>query len=109
MKEAIVNGELTSETARILVFILKTLHLALTPVQYLAAVQDRYKSFLDRSIRRVPKEQRVVPAPQILGPILEEIRYEPEGTPALNAPPGSGRFSQFSTDRACRRSAIGGS
>jgi Abortive infection alpha len=35
----------------------------------------------DRSVRQVPEEQRVSPAPQILGPVIEGIRYEPEGTP----------------------------
>jgi hypothetical protein len=62
--------------------ILKALQLALgAPVQYLAAVQDRYRRFLDRSIRRVSEQHRISPAPQILGPVLEGIRYEPEDTP----------------------------
>ena len=59
----------------------KTLRLVLAPVQYLAALQDRYKAFLDRSIRKVPEAQRTAPPPQILGPVLEGIRYEPEDTP----------------------------
>ncbi len=61
--------------------LLKVIQLALAPVQLLAAVQDRYRSFLDQSVRRVPPDQRISPAPQILGPVLEGIRYEPEGTP----------------------------
>jgi hypothetical protein len=61
--------------------ITKVLQLALAPVQYLGALQDRYRAFLDRSIRRVPEGERVAPAPQIVGPVLEGIRYEPEGTP----------------------------
>ena len=62
--------------------ILKTLQLALgAPVQYLAAVQDRYRRFLDKSVRRVSEQHRISPAPQILGPVLEGIRYEPEDTP----------------------------
>ena len=60
---------------------LKVLLLALAPVQYLAALQDRYRRFLDVSIRRDPEQQRIAPAPQILGPVLEGIRYEPEDTP----------------------------
>src|SRR5262249_25304191 len=28
-----------------------------------------------------PEEQRISPAPQVVGPVLEGIRYEPEGTP----------------------------
>lgn len=61
--------------------IVKVLQLALAPVQYLGALQDRYRTFLNKSIRRVPEEDRVSPAPQIVGPVLEGIRYEPEGTP----------------------------
>ena len=60
---------------------IKVLRLALFPLQYASALQDRYKAFLDKSIRRVPEDNRVPPAPQIIGPVLEGIRYEPEGTP----------------------------
>lgn len=61
--------------------ILKTVRLALAPVQFLAALQDRYRAFLDRAVRRVAEEDRIAPPPQILGPVLEGIKYEPEGTP----------------------------
>lgn len=61
--------------------IVKTLQLALAPLQVVGAYQDRFREFLDRSVRRVPEDQRISPAPQILGPVLEGVRYEPEGTP----------------------------
>ena len=61
--------------------IVKTLQLALAPVQLLGAYQDRFRKFLDRSIRRVREENRVSPAPQILGPVIEGVRYEEEDTP----------------------------
>jgi hypothetical protein len=67
-------GQLTAD-------IIKTLQLALAPIQALAALQDRYRSFLDRSLRRVPETNQISPAPQILGPVIEALRYEPEGTP----------------------------
>jgi Abortive infection alpha len=60
--------------------LMKTLHLVLAPIQYVAALQDRYRAFIERSVRKVPEERRVQPAPQIVGPVLEGIRYEPEGT-----------------------------
>ncbi len=60
--------------------IAKTLHLALAPFQVLAAYQDRLRNFIDNSVRRVPEDKRMSPAPQILGPVVEGIRYEPEGT-----------------------------
>jgi len=60
--------------------IVKTLQLALAPIQVLGAYQDRLRSFIDCSVRRVPEVARVSPAPQILGPVVEGVRYEEEGT-----------------------------
>jgi len=70
-----------TQTGLILSDIVKTLHLALVPFQLLGAYQDRLRSFIDNSVRRAPEEKRISPAPQILGPVIEGIRYEPEGTP----------------------------
>lgn len=50
-------------------------------MQVLAGLQDRFRHFVETSVARVPEESRVAPAPQILGPILEGVRYEPENTP----------------------------
>lgn len=61
--------------------ITKTILLVLAPIQLTAAFQDRFRQLLDKSIRRVPEQNRVAPAPQILGSVLDGIRYEPEGTP----------------------------
>jgi hypothetical protein len=61
--------------------LMKTLHLVLAPIQLVAAFQDRFRNFIDRSVRKVPEDRRIQPAPQIVGPVLEGIRYEPEGTP----------------------------
>jgi hypothetical protein len=61
--------------------LVKVLQLALAPVQAVAALQDRYRHFIDTSIRRIPQERRIAPPPQILGPVIEGVRYEPEGTP----------------------------
>ncbi len=61
--------------------ILKTLRLALAPFQYGAALQDRVANFIEESVRKVPEARRVTPPPQILGPVLEGIRYEPKDTP----------------------------
>jgi hypothetical protein len=49
-------------------------------LQFTAALQDRYVRFLDRSVRGIPEDRRILPAPQIVGPILEAIKYEPEDT-----------------------------
>jgi hypothetical protein len=69
------------QAGQLLEDVVKALQLALAPVQLLGALQDRYRNFLDKSVRRVPEDRRVSPAPQIVGPVLEGIRYEPEGTP----------------------------
>jgi len=61
--------------------VLKAVRLALFPVALAAGLQDRVEQFVKRAVSRVPEERRVSPAPQIVGPVLESIRYEPEGTP----------------------------
>jgi hypothetical protein len=68
------------ETGSALADFVKTIRLALAPLQFTAALQDRYVRFLDRSVRQVPEDRRILPAPQIVGPILEAIKYEPEDT-----------------------------
>jgi hypothetical protein len=68
------------QTGQILQDIVKTIQLALVPFQVAGALQDRLRGFIDRSVRAVPEKNRVSPPPQLLGPIIESIRYEPEGT-----------------------------
>ena len=69
------------QTGQLLEDLVKVLQLALAPVQLLGAIQDRYRKFLDTAVRRIPEANRISPAPQIIGPVLEGIRYEPEDTP----------------------------
>jgi hypothetical protein len=66
----------TGELAEDLV---KVVRLALFPVQLLAAAQDRFRKFVKSAVDRVPFEKRIPPAPEIVGPILEGVRYEREG------------------------------
>jgi len=68
------------ETGSALTDFVKTMRLALAPLQFTAALQDRYVKFLDRSVRQIPEDRRILPAPQILGPVLEAIKYEPDDT-----------------------------
>jgi hypothetical protein len=83
IKEA--YGDLMSPAAKqtgvLLEDIAKTIRLALFPIQLSGALQDRFRDFVDRSVRRVPEAKRITPAPQILGPVLEAIKYEPNDTP----------------------------
>jgi Abortive infection alpha len=67
------TGELGEE-------LVKALRLALFPIQLAAGLQDRFRRFVRDSVARVPLERQVSPVPQIAGPVLEGVRYEPEGT-----------------------------
>ena len=53
------------QTGQLLQDMIKALQLALAPIQLMGALQDRYRRFLDKSVRAVPTERRVSPAPQI--------------------------------------------
>lgn len=66
------------QTGQFLQDLAKTLRLVLVPIQLAGAYQDRVRAFIDRSIRAVPEDQRIAPPPQILGPVLEGVRYEVE-------------------------------
>src|SRR6202048_4283773 len=79
VKDALVAP--ARQTGEILEDIVKTIQLALVPFQLAGALQDRLRSFIDRSVRAVPEEHRVSPSPQTLGPTLEGLRYEPADTP----------------------------
>ncbi|MAZ32299.1 MAG: hypothetical protein CMO06_04015 [Thalassospira sp.] len=59
----------------------KVLRLATAPIQLGAALQDKFENFINKSVRSVPDERFVAPPPQIVGPVLEGVRYEPEDTP----------------------------
>ncbi|OSJ12256.1 hypothetical protein BST63_28465 [Bradyrhizobium canariense] len=76
-----VAAHAAAETGQFLGDLAKTIRLVLVPIQLAAAYQDRVRAFIDRSIRAVPEERRIAPPPQILGPVLEGVRYEIEGTP----------------------------
>ena len=61
--------------------IVKVVRLALLPVTAAGFFYDRAETFVKKAVSRVAASKRVSPAPQILGPVLEGIRYEPEGAP----------------------------
>jgi len=60
--------------------IIKALRLALFPIQLAAVAQDRFRRFVHDAVERVPADKRLAPPPQIVGPVLEAIRYEPENS-----------------------------
>jgi Abortive infection alpha len=58
--------------------VLKALRLALFPIALAAGLQGRFQRFVKKAVARVPEKRRVSPAPQIVGPVLEGVRYETE-------------------------------
>lgn len=59
---------------------MKAVQIALAPIQIAGVAQDRFRRFINKARDKVPKSRQAMPAPQIIGPILEGIRYEPEDT-----------------------------
>jgi hypothetical protein len=58
----------------------KVARLILAPVQVLAAFQDRFASMMDRIAKRVPEERRVEPPVELVGEVIERIRYVDDKT-----------------------------
>ena len=55
--------------------LLKTARLFTAPFQLLAASQDRFRRFIDRTVRQVPEENRTVAPSHTAGPIFEQLKY----------------------------------
>lgn len=45
------------------------------PIDYIAAYQNRWQSYLKRIAERVPEERRCVAIPQVVGPAIESLRF----------------------------------
>jgi hypothetical protein len=68
------------EASKIGVDAVNTIRLALFPLQFGAALQDRLANYISRSMRRVPPEQRVAPADSLALQITEKLRFQEEGS-----------------------------
>ncbi|MHA6884647.1 Abi-alpha family protein [Ralstonia pseudosolanacearum] len=68
------------EASKIGVDLVKTLRLALFPIQYGALLQDRLARHLRKSIERVPSERRVVPVESLSLQIAEKLRLQEDGS-----------------------------
>ena len=78
VKEAMEPG--AKEVGSLGADLIKCLRLALFPLRWGAEQFDRYDRFVRNNAEAVPFPRRIEPAAQIVGPILEGIRYEPEGS-----------------------------
>lgn len=69
------------EVSKIGVDAVKTIRLALFPLQFTAAFQDRLAAYIDKAIRQVPEEQRISPRESLALPIAEKLRFQEEDNP----------------------------
>lgn len=84
-----VAGEVYSDTAsntlqeasKIGVDAVKTIRLALAPLQLTAALQDRLARYIDKAIRQVPEENRTQPIESIFLPTAEKLKFQEESNP----------------------------
>ncbi|AME28665.1 DUF4393 domain-containing protein [Burkholderia sp. PAMC 26561] len=63
------------ETGKFGLDLVKTLRLALFPLQYTAMLQDRLTKHLQKSIERVPEDRRVAPFESLALPIAEQLKF----------------------------------
>ncbi|MEK8086535.1 DUF4393 domain-containing protein [Aquabacterium sp. A3] len=69
------------EFAKIGVDAVKVLRLALFPLQYGAAMQDRLARRIEHSLEAVPPARRIAPPDSIMLPVAERLRYQEDGNP----------------------------
>lgn len=67
------------EISKIGVDAVKTLRLALAPLQFMAMQQERVAMYYKRAADKASPENRVSPAPSLALPILEKLRYQEDG------------------------------
>lgn len=67
------------ETSRIGVDAVKTLRLALAPLQFAAVLQDRLADYFRRAFQKIPEEKRISPMQSLALPIMEKLRYQEDG------------------------------
>lgn len=74
-----VLKETFREISKIGVDAVKTLRLALAPLQFMAMQQERVAMYYKRAADKASPENRVSPAPSLALPILEKLRYQEDG------------------------------
>jgi hypothetical protein len=55
--------------------VIKTARLLLSPLQVTAAVGDRLEAMIERIAKRVPEDRRIAPQAEIVGPVIEHMRF----------------------------------
>lgn len=62
----------------------KTIRLALFPLQFTSAFQDRLAAYIDKAIRQIPENQRTSPRESLTLSIAEKLRFQEEDNPISN-------------------------
>lgn len=68
------------EASKVGVDFVKTVRLALFPLQFTGMLQDRLASYIERSISRVPPENLVAPVESLTMQIADRLRTQEEGS-----------------------------
>jgi hypothetical protein len=72
-----LSGTVT-EVGKLGTDVMKTLRLFTLPIQVLSTFQDRVEKVLNNAKNKVPEIRQQIAPSQIVGPILEKIKYLPE-------------------------------
>lgn len=80
-KEVYADGasDLLKEAQKIGVDVLKTIRLALLPLQATAALQDHLARHISNALAKVPEGNRIPPIRSVALPIMESLRYQEDG------------------------------
>lgn len=76
----LVSGTL-KEASKIGVDAAKTIRLALFPLQFAAAFQDRLARYIELSISQVPEDRRIAPMESLVLSVAERLKYQEEDNP----------------------------
>jgi hypothetical protein len=71
-------SETLKEASKIGVDAVKTVRLALFPLQFAAAMQDRLARYIDGAVRKVPEAHRIPPMESITLQIADKLRFQEE-------------------------------
>jgi len=74
-----VKGTL-QEVSKLGVDVVKTVRLALFPLQFSSAIQDRLAAYILRSVQRVPIDRRIAPASPLLLQIADKLRLQDDAS-----------------------------
>ena len=76
-----IDGETETGERLIGVDAVKTVRLALFPLQFTAACQDRLARYIDQALLQVPPGRRIAPRESLILPIADRLRFQEDDNP----------------------------